>query len=426
MAGARAIALTHAVHSLKRLVMYKLYLASGSECTGNIDTVSVTQVEGPLSLDMRADRSLSRVRGLPVNVRSAALTRFKTCREVLNFTEHDLIQELDLFLPEVRALLHAVALHVTPPPVSALGLLRGECAALGKPRGATGASIAPTLLPTGLAALDAHLGGGLPMRALTELVGPAGAGKTQLCLSVAARALLDGAADGLRVLYVDTEGSFSPSRLLQLLLARGAASHAEELMRRLTVFKPAGWAEYCTCLQEQLESELLTPPRVSLVIVDSIAMAVHRQFDKDKEDVQARQAAVGAHAARLKHYADTHAAAVVCVNQVVGAVGSYGPTAEGDVSCVQGSDDSQLLAYLGTAWAHFVNLRLALQHPLHAVHMPLPPLPPAQAVGASAARSMVLRVVKAPMCAEAAFGYAVSAAGLEARSLSGSGGVHTV
>ena len=45
---------------------------------------------------------------------------------------------------------------------------------------------------------------------------------------------------------------------------------------------------------------------------------------------------------------------------------------------------------------------------------------------ASAARSMVLRVVKAPMCAEAAFGYAVSAAGLEARSLSGSGGVHTV
>ena len=375
---------------------------------------------------MRADRSLSRVRGLPVNVRSAALGRFTTCREVLNSTEHDLIHQLDLFLPEVRALLHAVALHVAPPPTSALGLLKGECAALGTARVATRVHAAPTLLPTGLAALDAHLGGGLPMRALTELVGPAGAGKTQLCLAVAARALLDGAADGLRVLYVDTEGSFSPSRLLQLLLARGAASHAEELMRRLTVYKPAGWSEYCTCLQEQLESDLLTPPRVSLIIVDSIAMAVHRQFDKDKEDVQARQAAVGAHAARLKHYADTHAASVVCVNQVVGAAaGSYGPAAEGDVSCVQGSDDSQLVAYLGTAWAHFVNLRLALQHPLHAAHMPLTPPPPAQAVGASAARPMVLRVVKAPMCAEAAFGYAVSAVGLEARPLSGSGVVHS-
>ena len=173
-------------------------------------------------------------------------------------------------------------------------------------------------MPTGLANLDAHLRGGLPMRALTELVGPAGAGKTQLCLSVAARALVDGSAHGARVVYIDTEGSFSATRLHELLQPRTPI--ANELLRRVTVLKPSSWAEYNACLHEQLDEELLRDDaaahqgggmsaavqiaaaspgygRVALLIVDSIAMAVHRHFDKKVDEVLKRQAAVGQHAA---------------------------------------------------------------------------------------------------------------------------------
>ena len=220
------------------------------------------------------------MRGLPAEIRAAALREFSTCRDVLDLCEIDLVDRLDLFLPEVRALVQAVALHVMPRPPTALGLLHSgvKTSASASANGREFASI----VPTGLSTLDAHLGGGLPRRAVTELVGPAGAGKTQLCLSVAARALIDGSSDSARVIYVDTEGSFSASRLLQLLLAHGTASasaqqrgdgvgaSAEKLLQRVTVLRPANWAQYCACLREQLEEELLTPPHVALVVVEHV------------------------------------------------------------------------------------------------------------------------------------------------------------
>lgn len=398
------------------------------------------------ALPLRADRSLARVRNLPPDVRAAALRRYTTCRDVLNATELELVDSLDLFLPDVRILIEAVARHVAPRPPSALALLG---ATTSNQHGHATSSHHPiaAAVPTGLTALDAHLGGGLPMRAVTELVGPAGSGKTQLCLAVAAHALVAGAAEGARVVYVDTEGSFSASRLLQLLRTRGAPSAmpdaqrldapfehapppphlshglppAEELLRRLTVFRPASWNEFNTCLTEQIEMELLTPPRVGVLIIDSIAMAVHRAFDKEAS-VMRRQSAVVAHAARLKRYADAFATAVLCVNQVVsGHSAAHGPAEAGDVGAVLGKDDAQLHAYLGTAWAHSVNVRLAIEHPAmydtaFPRDAPLPRPPPAGAVHAPTAKPMVLRVAKAPNCAEAAFAYMVGAT-LEARPL---------
>ncbi|KOO22299.1 DNA repair protein rad51-like 2-like protein [Chrysochromulina tobinii] len=241
----------------------------------------------------------------------------------------------------------AVARHVAPPPPSALTLLGQAASSNHLPAAA---------VPTGLAALDAHLGGGLPMRAVTELVGPAGSGKTQLCSSVAAHALLAGAGEGTRVIYIDTEGSFSAKRLLQLLRTLGAPSAmdqagataeaapalasslargvppAEELLRRLTVYRPSTWADFCTVVSEQLELDMLTPPRVGLLIVDSIAMAAHRGFDRGG-NVLRRQSAVVALAARLKLYADAFATCVLCVNHVVaGPVGGYGRGEVGDAS----------------------------------------------------------------------------------------------
>ena len=366
---------------------------------------------------LRAERSLARVSGLPANVRAAALRRFTTCRDVLQATELDLIDALDLFLPEVRLLLQAVARHVAPPPPSALTLL-GQAA--------TSSHLSAAAVPTGLAALDAHLGGGLPMRAVTELVGPAGSGKTQLCSSVAAHALLAGAAEGTRVIYIDTEGSFSAKRLLQLLRTLGAPS-AMDQAGATTEAAPAlapslaRGVPFCTVVSQQLELEMLTPPRVGLLIVDSIAMAAHRGFDREG-NVLRRQSAVVAHAARLKLYADAFATCVLCVNQVAaGPVAGYGRGEVGDVGAVLGQDDAQLHAYLGTAWAHSVNVRLAIEHAARydaafTRQATLPPPPPPGAVHAPAAKTMVLRVAKAPLCAEAAFAYTVGAS-LDARPL---------
>lgn len=60
-------------------------------------------------------------------------------------------------------------------------------------------------------ALDDALRIGLPPAAITELVGPAGVGKSQFCYSLALQAAMPVALGGLAatLIYIDTEGKFS-------------------------------------------------------------------------------------------------------------------------------------------------------------------------------------------------------------------------
>lgn len=59
-------------------------------------------------------------------------------------------------------------------------------------------------LPTGFAALDAVLDGGLPRSAIVEIFGPSSSGKTTLALQIAARAQRDGATAA----WIDAEHTF--------------------------------------------------------------------------------------------------------------------------------------------------------------------------------------------------------------------------
>lgn len=336
-------------------------------------------------------------------------------RDLIGASELDLVEQLDLSLDEVRALRASVAKAVSPKPTTALEALDAgvDCARLG---------VAPVRhLRTGFAPLDQHLGGGLPLGTISELVGPAGAGKTQLCLSLVAHTLLCGDAAS-RVVYVDTEGSFSSERLfriLQELLSRGVGCerrsggalhaltsladtehHAESLLERVQVMSPNTWSEYVG----GVEAEIQRPDGATLIVLDSVAAAVRWEFADS--DIVRRQEFLASHAAKLKQFAAARRAGVLCVNQIGGAVGTIGygehashtisallklrrlsvPTprlhpgvAEGDVSSVHGLEDAQLTAFLGTMWAHCVNARLVLQHAAVGetyARTPPPPPPP--------------------------------------------------
>ncbi|XP_075847493.1 DNA repair protein RAD51 homolog 4 isoform X3 [Microtus pennsylvanicus] len=73
------------------------------------------------------------------------------------------------------------------------------------------------ILSTGIGSLDKLLDAGLYTGEVTEIAGGPGSGKTQVCLCVAANV-----AHSLQqnVLYVDSNGGMTASRLLQLLQAR--------------------------------------------------------------------------------------------------------------------------------------------------------------------------------------------------------------
>ena len=120
-------------------------------------------------------RRLERVQGLSAEAKAAfARGGFSSCGEVLGVSELELVDRLDLYLSDVRELLGAVAASVCPRPATALQVLQRR----GVPR----------TLRTGIDPLDAHLGGGLRPGSITEFVGLAGVGKTEMCLALTAQA----------------------------------------------------------------------------------------------------------------------------------------------------------------------------------------------------------------------------------------------
>lgn len=209
-------------------------------------------------------------------------------------------------------------------------------------------------------ALDQALRGGLPVGRLTEFVGPAGAGKTQLCLQCAVCAQLHtaqgGLGEGAVVIYVDTESRFSAQRLVELASTRFPSRFSSEeaqaaLTRNVAVFSPANAADLSALIQS-LES-LIIERAAKLVIIDSIAALMRADFGRER--LMERQALLGEHAARLKRLAEAFRVPIVVTNQVTG--GAVSLTGQQP----QHGDAGTVAAALGTKWAHDINLRLLLE-----------------------------------------------------------------
>ena len=118
-----------------------------------------------------------------------------------------------------------------------------------------------TCLTTGSHALDTLAGGpGLRPATLYELVGWSGAGKTQICLAAAARAVGRGGSAA----WLDTKGDFCPGRLARMLAGQGRDPAA---LSRLRVCRAATASALLVALQQLQQEEEL---RLDLVVVDSI------------------------------------------------------------------------------------------------------------------------------------------------------------
>lgn len=101
----------------------------------------------------------------------------------------ELVRALGLHSTVCDELFAQVALNICPEPRSVT-----ECISAKETE--------TRFLSTGLCAFDATLRGGLPCGGITEVVGPAGAGKTQFCLQSCVRAI--GEWDANSAIYVDT------------------------------------------------------------------------------------------------------------------------------------------------------------------------------------------------------------------------------
>ena len=111
-------------------------------------------------------------------------------------------------------------------------------------------------IPTGNKDFDEFLSGGYEDDVITVLYGPAGSGKTNLCVLAAS----EQARQGKKVIFIDTEGGFSIERIRQIA--------DENVAKNILLLKAVKFYE-----QNEIMNKLLAHTKnVSLIIVDSIAM----------------------------------------------------------------------------------------------------------------------------------------------------------
>jgi len=117
--------------------------------------------------------------------------------------------------------------------------------------------------------LDDWLDGGYESDIITTLYGPAGSGKTNLCLLAAANL----AKQGKKVIFIDTEASFSADRLKQIA--------DESVMKNIFLLKATKFYE-----QVQIFNKLLARVNnnIGLIIVDSMVMLYRLEISIAKAD----------------------------------------------------------------------------------------------------------------------------------------------
>ncbi|XP_035775112.1 DNA repair protein RAD51 homolog A-like [Anopheles albimanus] len=172
-------------------------------------------------------------------------------------------------------------------------------------------------LTTGSKELDKLLGGGIETGSITEMFGEFRTGKTQLCHTLAVTCQLPVSQNGGegKCLYIDTEGTFRPERLL-------ATAERFKLVGADVLDNVAYARAYNTDHQLQLlmlASAMMVESRYALIIVDS-ATSLYRTDYNGRGELAARQGHMGKFMRMLLRLADEFGVAVIITNQVVAQV----------------------------------------------------------------------------------------------------------
>ncbi|MFZ0221264.1 MAG: ATPase domain-containing protein [Candidatus Nitrosopolaris sp.] len=116
--------------------------------------------------------------------------------------------------------------------------------------------------PTGCKSLDNLLDGGIEAGVITQVYGPPGSGKTQLCHTLSVMLAPD-----YEVIYIDTEGGFRPERIQEIANARGFDS--KQILQRILVTKALDSKQQESRIEAAC-SKIDSDNKIKLLIVDSL------------------------------------------------------------------------------------------------------------------------------------------------------------
>ncbi|KAK8803074.1 hypothetical protein WA588_002232 [Blastocystis sp. NMH] len=169
-------------------------------------------------------------------------------------------------------------------------------------------------ISTGCKELDGILGGGMETGSITELYGEFRTGKTQMCHTLCVICQLpieQGGGEG-KAMYIDTEGTFRPERLVQI--SRRFNLDPDAVLDNVICARAYN-SEHQQALLVQA-SALMAESRYALLIVDS-ATNLFRTDYTGRGELSTRQQSLAQFLRGLQRLADEYGIAVVVTNQVV-------------------------------------------------------------------------------------------------------------
>ena len=169
-------------------------------------------------------------------------------------------------------------------------------------------------ITTGTNCLDTLFDGGVETQALTEVYGEFGCGKTQFAhtLSVMVqKPKEEGGLDG-SVLYIDTENTFRPERIVTIAKAHGLDQ--DKVLDRIIVARAYNSAHQTLILEES--GPVIEENNVKLIVVDS-AVGLFRAEYLGRGTLAIRQQKLNHFVHMLVRIAETYDCAALATNQVM-------------------------------------------------------------------------------------------------------------
>ncbi|MHA1616891.1 MAG: DNA repair and recombination protein RadA [Candidatus Njordarchaeales archaeon] len=169
-------------------------------------------------------------------------------------------------------------------------------------------------ITTGSRALDELLGGGVETQAITEFYGEYRTGKTQICHTLAVTVQLPEEEGGLggRALYVDTEGTFRPERVVPI--AKRFGLDPEEVLKNIIVARVFSTDHQMETIRRA--KKFIQTQNIELIIVDSLTNHFRAEY-VGIDTLAVRQQKLNVHIHDLHRIAFAFDVAVVVTNQVV-------------------------------------------------------------------------------------------------------------
>lgn len=215
------------------------------------------------------DKSLTCFKSISHDIISRLqVARINTCSDFLSHSSLEVMEILSFSYSQFLTLRDQIDIFIAPDPQNVLSLYLSP----------------KEHLSTRLHRLDSALAGGIPAASITEISAPPGCGKTQMCIMLSALCSMsvDCGGQGLKVIYIDTEGAFSAHRLIEIAKSHDPAYYSSikrinDLASQVLVYKDLT----CQSLNKRLQSldELIASYNIGLVIVDSIASLIRKEYD---------------------------------------------------------------------------------------------------------------------------------------------------